>query len=99
MKDFKSRVIDAPRVIRRVATLFHGHPFLIQDTTPSGTMLRSTNTPSISAPPPSLSTPLSKKFASCRHRTNLLCLRRSLLHLLLDFPLTFRPPTTVNGRL
>ena len=74
--------IDTPGVIQRVATLFHGHPFLIQGfntflpvgyrievgsdsqssevitvTTPSGTMLRSTNTPSISAPPPPLSAP------------------------------------------
>ncbi|KAH9005601.1 paired amphipathic helix [Lactarius hatsudake] len=82
MKDFKSQVIDTPGVIQRVATLSHGHPFLIQGfntflpvgyrievgpdsqssevitvTTPSGTMLRSTNTPSISAPPPSLSAP------------------------------------------
>ncbi|KAH9179056.1 hypothetical protein EDB89DRAFT_2217542 [Lactarius sanguifluus] len=30
MKDFKSQVIDTPGVIQRVATLFHGHPFLIQ---------------------------------------------------------------------
>ncbi|KAH8992694.1 hypothetical protein EDB92DRAFT_541726 [Lactarius akahatsu] len=82
MKDFKSQVIDTPGVIQRVATLFHGHPFLIQGfntflpvgyrievgsdsqssevitvTTPSGTMLRSTNTPSISVPPQSLSAP------------------------------------------
>ncbi|KAI9451486.1 hypothetical protein F5148DRAFT_1378838 [Russula earlei] len=30
MKDFKSQVIDTPGVIRRVASLFHGHPSLIQ---------------------------------------------------------------------
>ncbi|KAF8268550.1 Sin3 family co-repressor-domain-containing protein, partial [Lactarius quietus] len=82
MKDFKSQVIDTPGVIQRVATLFHGHPFLIQGfntflpvgyrievgsdsqssevitvTTPSGTMLRSTNTPSIQAPTPAVSAP------------------------------------------
>lgn len=82
MKDFKSQVIDTPGVIQRVATLFHGHPFLIQGfntflpvgyrievasdsqssevitvTTPSGTMLRSTNTPSIPPLPPPLSAP------------------------------------------
>ncbi|KAI9444070.1 hypothetical protein H4582DRAFT_2109296 [Lactarius indigo] len=82
MKDFKSQVIDTPGVIQRVATLFQGHPFLIQGfntflpvgyrievgsdsqssevitvTTPSGTMLRSTNTPSIPAPPPPSSAP------------------------------------------
>ncbi|KAH9983794.1 hypothetical protein BJV74DRAFT_878832 [Russula compacta] len=75
MKDFKSQVIDTPGVIRRVASLFHGHPALIQGfntflpvgyrievgsdaqssevitvTTPSGTMLQSTNSPSIQQP-------------------------------------------------
>ncbi|KAI0313378.1 hypothetical protein OF83DRAFT_558985 [Amylostereum chailletii] len=30
MKEFKSQVIDTPGVIARVATLFHGHPALIQ---------------------------------------------------------------------
>ncbi|EIW74380.1 hypothetical protein CONPUDRAFT_140506 [Coniophora puteana RWD-64-598 SS2] len=30
MKDFKSELIDTPGVIRRVSTLFHGHPELIQ---------------------------------------------------------------------
>ncbi|KAI0302797.1 hypothetical protein B0F90DRAFT_1627282 [Multifurca ochricompacta] len=30
MKDFKSQVIDTPGVIQRVASLFHGHPSLIQ---------------------------------------------------------------------
>ena len=74
--------IDTPGVIQRVATLFQGHPFLIQGfntflpvgyrievgsdsqssevitvTTPSGTMLRSTNTPSNPVPPPSLPAP------------------------------------------
>jgi len=68
--------IDTPGVIRRVATLFHGHPSLIQGfntflpvgyrievgsdaqssevitvTTPSGTMLQSTNGPDIPPPP------------------------------------------------
>ncbi|KAN0116479.1 hypothetical protein V8E52_005860 [Russula decolorans] len=77
MKDFKSQVIDTPGVIQRVATLFHGHPSLIQGfntflpvgyrievgsnaqssevitvTTPSGTMLQSTNSPGIPPPPP-----------------------------------------------
>ena len=72
--------IDTPGVIQRVATLFHGHPSLIQGfntflpvgyrievgsdahssevitvTTPSGTMLQSTNSPGI--PPPPLSAP------------------------------------------
>ena len=79
---FCSHRIDTPGVIQRVATLFHGHPFLIQGfntflpvgyrievgsdsqssevitvTTPSGTMLRSTNTPGNPAPPPALSAP------------------------------------------
>jgi paired amphipathic helix protein Sin3a len=69
--------IDTPGVIQRVATLFHGHPSLIQGfntflpvgyrievgsdaqssevitvTTPSGTMLQSTNSPGIPPPPP-----------------------------------------------
>jgi len=68
--------IDTPGVIQRVASLFHGHPSLIQGfntflpvgyrievgsdaqssevitvTTPSGTMLQSTNSPSIPPPP------------------------------------------------
>lgn len=69
--------IDTPGVIQRVATLFHGHPSLIQGfntflpagyrievgsdaqssevitvTTPSGTMVQSTNSPGIPPPPP-----------------------------------------------
>jgi paired amphipathic helix protein Sin3a len=78
--------IDTPGVIQRVASLFHGHPTLIQGfntflpigyrievgtdaqssevitvTTPSGTMLQSTNSPSIPPPPPSQPAPPSQE--------------------------------------
>jgi paired amphipathic helix protein Sin3a len=77
--------IDTPGVIQRVASLFHGHPSLIQGfntflpvgyrievgsdaqssevitvTTPSGTMLQSTNSPSI-PPPPQPAPPLQQE--------------------------------------